>query len=203
MPLARFEKLDPARRGRLFLASRTEFAAKGFDGASLQPILAAAGASKGGLYYWFEDKTDLFAWVAGEVLTTVARTIGEPPAKGDLWAAWEERTRRAVTAAAEEPQGPTIARAVAAFAPGVREDARMDALAVRARKPYESWLAAGTARGAVRKDLPVDLLTDLVLGVEGSVAGWLARVDEAPDSEDAIGRIARLETRLVQRLVTS
>ena len=203
MPLARFEKLDPARKTRLFTASRAEFAAKGFDGASLQPILAAAGASKGGLYYWFEDKTDLFAWVASEVLGTVTITIGEPPPKGELWTAWEERTKRVVAAAAAEPQALVIARSVASFGPAVREDARLDALVARARKPYETWLSAGTTRGAVRKDLPVELLVDLVLGVEGSVAGWLARVDELPDSDDAVARIARLETRLVQRLVSA
>lgn len=201
MPLARFEKLDPTRKQRLFVAAREAFAKRGFEGAALQPILAEAGASKGGLYYWFEDRTDLFAWVASEVLTERLKVGGEPPEGADLWHSWEDRSRSLVERAGHEPQGPEIVRIIASFSPALREDPRLDALFTRARAPYERWLAAGQAQGVVRRDLPMDLLVDLVLGVESSVGGWLHRVGEVPDDEASVARLSRLETRLVQRLV--
>lgn len=201
MPLARFDKLEKSRKDKLFFAAREAFAQRGFDGAALQPILAEAGASKGGLYYWFEDRTDLFAWVAAEVLDVQAPIDGTPPEKGDLWAAWEERARRRAAAAGAEPFGPMIVRTLASLSAEAREDARLEALFQRARAPYDAWLSAGQERGAVRGDLPVDLLVELVLGVEASVAGWLRGVGESPEDAEGYARIARLETRLVQRLV--
>ena len=61
MPLPRFEKLDAERRQRLLGAAAQEFAAQGLEGASLARIAEAAGTSKAAIYYYFEDKADLFA----------------------------------------------------------------------------------------------------------------------------------------------
>ena len=59
----RFDNLDAEKQERLFEAAADEFASHGFDGASLNRIIDRAGMSKGSLYYYFNDKNDLFATV--------------------------------------------------------------------------------------------------------------------------------------------
>ncbi len=68
MPRRRFEELPDDRREQILQAAGREFAEHGFDGASLNHILAAAGISKGAAYYYFDDKADLFATVAKHYL---------------------------------------------------------------------------------------------------------------------------------------
>src|SRR5258708_31869284 len=60
MPFERFEKLAPAKRERILEVAAQEFAAKGFEGASVNRILERAQMSKGAAYYYFADKADLF-----------------------------------------------------------------------------------------------------------------------------------------------
>src|SRR5512137_1457650 len=66
MPLARFERLEPERRRRILAAAAQEFASKGYENASLGWIADEAGFSKPALYYYFEDKADLYATVVRE-----------------------------------------------------------------------------------------------------------------------------------------
>jgi AcrR family transcriptional regulator len=60
MPFPRFSKLPLEKRERLMEAAAQEFAAYGFDDASLNRILETVQMSKGAAYYYFEDKVDLF-----------------------------------------------------------------------------------------------------------------------------------------------
>jgi AcrR family transcriptional regulator len=49
-----------ARRAEITLAAAEVFARKGFQGASMDDIAAAAGVSKGTVYGYFENKEELF-----------------------------------------------------------------------------------------------------------------------------------------------
>ncbi len=60
MPRPRFNKLAPEKRERIMEAAAKEFAAYGYEGASLNRILEQAEVSKGAAYYYFDDKADLF-----------------------------------------------------------------------------------------------------------------------------------------------
>src|ERR1700738_3486312 len=50
---------DSAVERRILAAAVRLFADKGFDGASVQEIVAAAQVTKGALYHYFESKNDL------------------------------------------------------------------------------------------------------------------------------------------------
>src|SRR5579875_314420 len=63
MPFARFAKMPQEKRERLLLIAAQEFAAHGYEGASLNRILEEAQLGKSSAYYYFEDKADLFCTV--------------------------------------------------------------------------------------------------------------------------------------------
>jgi AcrR family transcriptional regulator len=63
MPRPRFHRLPAAQQDAILAAALEEFSEHGFAQASLNRIIAAAGISKGALYYSFDGKEDLYAHV--------------------------------------------------------------------------------------------------------------------------------------------
>ena len=60
MPLARYESIEESLKTRILDVSKQEFSAHGFEGASYNKIIQKIGISKGSMYYYFENKEDLF-----------------------------------------------------------------------------------------------------------------------------------------------
>jgi AcrR family transcriptional regulator len=60
MPLARYESIDMNLKDRILDVSKQEFATLGYKGASYNKIIKKIGISKGSMYYYFENKEDLF-----------------------------------------------------------------------------------------------------------------------------------------------
>ncbi|NIP78742.1 MAG: TetR family transcriptional regulator, partial [Gemmatimonadetes bacterium] len=79
MARARFDNLEPERREAILAAAGDEFAAHGYSRASLNRIIEAAGISKGSLYYYFDDKADLFASVVMETVERVVEAVHALP----------------------------------------------------------------------------------------------------------------------------
>src|SRR5687768_16443918 len=59
-------------RERLFAAAATEFAARGFAGASVDRIARAAGLNKAMIYYHFTSKAALYRAILREMFEAVA-----------------------------------------------------------------------------------------------------------------------------------
>jgi TetR/AcrR family transcriptional regulator len=64
-----------ASRAAVFQAAATEFAARGFDGAKVDRIAAAAGVNKGMLYYHFTSKANLYRAVLGDMFASTAAAL--------------------------------------------------------------------------------------------------------------------------------
>lgn len=60
MSTGTFQRIDPARRTALLQAAFQEFAATGYEAASLNGILQKAGIAKGSLYQYFGSKKELY-----------------------------------------------------------------------------------------------------------------------------------------------
>ena len=60
MPLTRYESIDESLKTRILDVSKEEFGAHGYEGASYNKIIQKIGISKGSMYYYFENKEDLF-----------------------------------------------------------------------------------------------------------------------------------------------
>ena len=64
MVRSRFSRLPPEQQRRIVDAAVEEFARHGFHDASLNRVIETAGISKGSMYYYFDGKEDLYAYVA-------------------------------------------------------------------------------------------------------------------------------------------
>jgi len=199
MPRASFQKLPEARRAAILEVAAREFGDHGFDGASLNHILAEAGVSKGAAYYYFEDKADLFGEAARHALRLVADLLPDPagipaddfwPSVARLYGASMERTRA-------HPWALAMARAI--------WRSTGDARAARAIEPVFAWargllaglLDRGIEVGAVRRDVPRDLLIDILLQLDGAMDRWLlANLERlAPERLEEVGAVVLDMTR--------
>ncbi len=177
MVRARFDKLEPERQEQLLSAAADEFAEKGYEGASLNRIIARAGTSKGSLYYYFEDKSDLFSTVIERAISPVVKMLAgfslEELTAETYWAAFEEFTRR--TAAYLSGNAWYVRLVRSFYRLRLKSGPRGPTAGVFdwARAWTTRILARGQELGAVRADFPLPFLVDLTLAVGEVEDRWL------------------------------
>jgi len=192
--------MEPERRERLFQAAMEELTAHGYAEASLNRIIRASGLSKGSVYYHFADKADLVAEVMGAFFARVPERLGPAAPVHDAASFWARVDQLMATFDQLAVEDPTVG----ALGRMLYSTAEPAVLALRRRA--ESWvadrLAEGQAVGAVRDDLPVDLLATALVGMLMSVDRWFVdRLDRVEPQE--LLEISARSRSLVRGLVES
>jgi AcrR family transcriptional regulator len=175
MARRRFANLDRETRRRILETAAEEFAARGFDGTSLNRLIERLGLSKGSFYYYFDDKADLFSSVADHAWQTFLPTdrIDLDVLDADTyWSALGEIMREAHATARANPWLVGFTRMIY-DPPDVPEIRR--SLAERfteARDLQTELIRRGQELGVVRDDLPVALLQTLLVGADEAADRW-------------------------------
>jgi len=191
----RFAKLPEAQQQAISRAALEEFAEHGFHDASLNRVIEAAGISKGSLYYYFDGKEDLFAYVAQTSLGGLFAEVGALPdlgaGDGDaFWSALQDYYLRMVRALLASPQLAALLRSWAAASKTPAFQQATGELEQASLPWIEQALAVGQRVGAVRHDLPPTLLIAVVLGMGEAMDFWL--MSQERDDAALPGLIASL-----------
>ncbi len=202
MPRPRFEKLDPERRASILAVATKEFAEHGFEAASYNQIIARTGLSKGAIYYYFDDKEDLYATVLRDVVERLIMGSGDMASAKDaesFWTEFEAWYVRSLKLFQEEPTAMGLARSVAkAMTRGAATGAIAELRQV-ARSWMDQFIAQGQSLGAIREDLPEDLLASVLMALEEGIDLWLGeRIGDMSDEEFA--STATMLTRLYRQV---
>jgi AcrR family transcriptional regulator len=177
MARPRFDKLDPERQEVLLAAAAEEFASRGFEAASLNRIVERAGTTKGSIYYYFEDKSDLLATTAERAVKKVLAEMAFPPletlTKEDFW----ERMRDSLQQYIPSLEADTwYMRLLRAFWRLREEEAARNATAGVldwSRNLTRDILARGQELGTIRTDLPLDLMLEMFLAADQAGGRWM------------------------------
>ncbi len=176
-------------------AAREEFAAHGFHDASLNRVIEAAGISKGSMYYYFDDKVDLFAHVVRIDLEQLFDRLGPFPvpdggSADEFWSTLEGYYLRLMTALTATPDLATLIRGLlAASTTPVLAQAQADL--TQALLPWlELAVIRGQRAGAIRTDLPSALLIAVVMGMGQAIDVWL--MNQQPADADLAGSVGVL-----------
>jgi AcrR family transcriptional regulator len=199
MARPRFHKLDEQQQQMILDAARREFAAHGFGGASLNRIIEGAGISKGSMYYYFDSKEDLYAHVVRDQVERLIQDAGPIPVPEtkDPDAFWGELTTaylRLMRALLSRPEAAGLLRGWLNGGTPSLQHAQEDA-----ERDVRPWMmravTAGQAIGAVRTDLPPDLLIAVAFALGQVVDIWLiTRTDDA-DPEDSVRTLMEMMRR--------
>ena len=176
MPRPRFEKLEPARQAAILEVAAREFSEHGFEGASYNTIIERSGLSKGAMYYYFDDKEDLYLTVLRSLLLRLLAEVGELPPPGsasEFWEGFAALYGRCLRVFQEHPTALGLGRSL------IKTTARGSSTALNeVRQLTRDWMDAliqsGQRVGAIRRDLPEGLLLAALMGLEEGLDLWLA-----------------------------
>lgn len=198
MPFSRFAKMPSEKRERLLTIAAQEFAAHGFEAASLNHILEGAQIGKSSAYYYFEDKADLF----GTVVNYCLDRLQLAPAREGLTSLTAETFWPAIADLHDKPllhaqQQPWLFGAVRAAERLTPESLQREPLAQLARSLTQymmigmgTTIKRGQELGLIRTDLPDALLMAWFRAIDGASDDWLlAHLDQL--DQEAITHIAR------------
>jgi AcrR family transcriptional regulator len=177
MPRPRFNKLSAEKQERIMEAAAKEFSAYGFEQASLNRILEAAGISKGAAYYYFDDKADVFMTVvqyySQEVRFNIDIDIDQLTAQ-TFWPTLTQVYQQQLIYAFNHPGGIGVLTALSKVSSETLE--AYEVLAAFAQE-ITAWLTTflkkGQAVGVIRGDLPDDLMVKLFLAIDAAHDEWL------------------------------
>ena len=173
-----------ATRARLLKAARRLFARNGYAGVGTEEIVRAAKTTRGGLYYHFEDKMDLFRAVNEQVQEELAQSIGEKlaGADGDPLRMLEI----GVAAFLDACMDPRFARIALVDAPAVlgwrewREADQRHGLGL-----VTAGLELGISEGLLPSQ-PVKPLAHLLLGAMGEAGMMIANAPEPAEARKEV-----------------
>jgi len=188
MARKRFNHLEPEKQEAILRAAGEEFAENGFGAASINRIILRSGLSKGSVYYYFEDKADLFATSLERSMQRIREDVGWPALEvlgpDEFWDAVLELTRRSVALSRQDDWWIKLARAVNRFQeePGAGPATRR--FLDLGRQWWESIIGRGQVLGVIREDLPLDLLVEIVMGADQGGDRWMTeRWDQFSEPE--------------------
>ncbi len=176
MPRPRFARLEPERRRQILEHAAEEFAAHGYQQASLNHIIEALGLNKGVFYYYVDGKADLFAAVMRRVWETAmpaeALAVGRLNAN-TFWPTLERLLRENHRRMGERPWLAGILRMLLEAPPEASLDGVVAEQLSQAHRWVRALLRRGQEVGAIRTDLPLELLLDVVTKADQAADRWL------------------------------
>jgi AcrR family transcriptional regulator len=211
MALPRFARLDPEKRAKIILVASSEFAASGYEKASLNTIISRCGMSKGAMYYYFSDKDDLYRTVLEDFLERLfeiwsggAETRHQPFDEAGTaeayWQEWVAHYRRSLRHYLDNPvQTQLFHRCLRSRTSGNTHPA-LDEVAEQIRDWVATVLKIGERLGAVRNDLPEGLLLETAFGMLEGFDRWLFG-EWANEAVLEIDAVASLVTAFLRRIV--
>lgn len=203
MPRPRFAKLDPAKKKSIFSAALEAFASHGFEGASYNQIIEKAGISKGAMYYYFDDKEDLFATVVRHELEEILQQFNKLPEVSSVEEFWQmlvdliSQTQAFVIA---EPLKIKLLRSLMKLRMEGRQSPLLRDLYEMGERFSAQLIKQGQGVGAVRTDLPSDLLVGLITAVDEAGDRWMIENLDMGSVEE-MGKYGLLFTDLLRRML--
>jgi AcrR family transcriptional regulator len=177
MARTRFDNLEPEKQEAILRAAGEEFAEHGFASASINRIIERSGMSKGSVYYYFEDKADLFATVLERSTQRIVDEIGwlslEVLRPDEFWDAILLLTRRSVDFVRRDDWWIRLARSFHRIRSEPGTAVALKRMANFGRDLWKGIIERGQAIDVIRSDLPVDLLVAITLGADLGGDQWM------------------------------
>jgi AcrR family transcriptional regulator len=160
---------------RLLAVSVRLFAEQGFEGTSVQEIVAAAGVTKGAMYHYFASKDDLLYEIYHRLLSLQTERLNElADGPGDA----ADRVR-AVAEDVVETTLSSIDEAIVFFRSMhmLPVDKRTQVRAERRRyhERFRALVEEGQREGVFRPDVSADIVTHYFYGAVNQLGTWYHR----------------------------
>ncbi|WP_339442914.1 TetR/AcrR family transcriptional regulator [Pseudomonas hunanensis] len=171
----RLRKLPAVQRTIWLDTAEDEFKVHGFEGASLNRILARAGISKGQAYYYFADKGELYHAVIERAMAELAGLLdARLPTTDSALSYWHQTAALFGKVTVIFQQNDRLAELGRGIYREATAQAATEDLLGGLHGQLKRLLETGQDVGAVRSDLPLSLLTDMAFAVAREIDRWFA-----------------------------
>ncbi len=202
MPTPRFFKLAPERQRQILDVAQAEFAAHGFEKASLNHIIYLADLSKGALYYYFDNKADLFVAVVNRLVGRFPEIVQKIYNIDDPTRFWEvahdiflQFVKMKMDPSMFRIMGELLDPRISAMVPGHLAEMMRFSMTTLSR-----FLETGQRLGQVRADLPELLLVHMIQGLLLAISSWMLETMQQGQTVDPEG-VTRFLVELVRRFL--
>jgi TetR/AcrR family transcriptional regulator len=177
MPYPRFEKLGEEKKQLIMSTALDEFGKRNFTQASLNKISKKAGLSAGALYYYFENKEDLFSTTIQHAFQNFTNYVGDIRERfrgGDYWEEIEQLALTRLELSLEHPETMEILDKLLETESS-EESAQIERqFKDQAQNFIRTIFNIGIELGEVRKDLPESFLFKVHLNLAFLINQWMA-----------------------------
>lgn len=182
----RLNALTPEQQSVWLDPAEIEFVTRGYESASLNRILAQANESKGRSYHYFANKGELFAAVLNRRLIAFAgvddKAVINAKDPERFWREVAALVQHATYVLQSNNQVAELVRII--HREPAAKSACTDQIAHFERR-LRDVLAAGRCLGAVRDDLPIELLADVTISACMTIDRWFAVNGHTLNPKDA------------------
>ena len=186
MPRPRFAKLDPEKQAMMLDIATEEFTKHGLEGASYNKIIERCGLSKGVMYYYFDNKEDLFVTVLKRELSLPAPSddaFAHIQQVDEFWEFIEELLLLVIQSLEQDAQKAQLLRHYTR----ALEKTSMREAYEEIENTLNAWMllffSCGQKVGAIRTDIPQPLLFAAALGLGQATDTWLFQSHETIESD--------------------
>ncbi len=176
MPTKRFDNIDPSRKKKILDAARSEFIRSGYEGTSLNDIIREAEISKGSLYYYFEDKVDLYITVLKQVMGEIEQRLGgftSDEFSDDFWADIENYIKKTIQFSLENPDVIRLARGLKVVLATDPTNEFLKEFSDSGKAFTADIIKHGQDMGEVRSDIPFEMLTAIIYNLGETMDYWV------------------------------
>jgi AcrR family transcriptional regulator len=175
MPKDTFFNLPEDKRKAICEVAIQEFAEYPFDQASINRIVSRAGIAKGSFYQYFEDKADLFLYLArlaGEAKAQYISPVMRNPDRHDFFTLLRELYASGIQFTVENPEFAIISQKVLEHKdePIYRE--LMAENLPSAYQFFEALLENAVSKGEVRADIDTKMLAYMLVPMNAHFAEY-------------------------------
>ena len=173
----RLENLEPERQQKLFESATQEFADHGYEGASLNRILEKSGMSKSSLYYYFDDKADLFTTMFERAMAYIIREVGgfdiAKLTAETYWSEIEALYARSIVLINRNDWFMQLGRTFYRLRNSRKKIASIEHSYSMFLRVADTIIRHGQDLGVVRTDLPHTMLLDSLMGLGEALDYWV------------------------------
>jgi len=179
----RFHKLDEEKKNKILGTALEEFASNGFDGSSINRISKMAGLSAGNLYYYFENKEDLYLTVVDYVFNTFKKS--DDRAEFSFWDEVEQLVRNRVAISRENKVVSRFLNRFFEYADNHNGSGVERITIEKVQNEFRIIFDKGIECGEIRNDLDSEYLFNLHLGLVLTTNRWILKNIDQWDDETA------------------
>lgn len=176
MPRPRYFKLDEAKRNKIIEVSAKEFAENGFEKASYNKIMERLEISKGAMYYYFDDKSDLYRTVMQKMYEPCHELLWkfeiDTTSSDTFWCSLEALYIKNLENLSKSEYALPLYKHLINSKYDKHSCDVLKEMIIDLRSWCHRLLSLGQKHGIVRTDVPLDLLVMIYLGVGEAVDTW-------------------------------